>query len=203
MGALLMPLVQMTVAFPVLLFFSFSGTLGLFEVAGLYVYAVLLAVTSGLLGLWSSAHSPTSHEAHARALMLVLIGFTALPIIVASLGSALAALGLCTALLMMMSNAGRPGACLAWTGLTLTMWLTPKAMSPLTSALGFMPSLSTNRVAFLQMLNVAPANGPEMLLNWMGGLIFLGSLSYLLWNSTLRKLAHPSQEVALQAELAS
>jgi len=203
MGALLMPLVQMTVAFPVLLFFSFSGTLGLFEVAGLYVYAVLLAVAAGLLGLWSSANSPTSHEAHARALMLVLVGFTALPIVVGSLGGMLSSLGLLLVLVMVSRNASRPGACLAWTGLTLTMWLTPKAMSPLTAALGFMPSLSTNRVAFLQMLNVAPANGPEMLLNWMGGLIFLGSLSYLLWTATLKKLAHPAQEVALHAELAS
>ncbi len=203
MGALMMPLVQMTAAFPVLLFFSWSGTLGLFEVLGLYVYAVVLAVTAGLLGLWSSANSPTSHEAHARALMMVLIGFTALPILVASAGGGLAFFGLLAALVMMSVNAGRPGTCLAWTGLTLAMWLTPKAMSPLTSALGFMPTLSTNRVAFLQMLNVAPANGPEMLLNWMGGLIFLGSLSYLLWTATLRKLAHPSQEVALHAELAS
>lgn len=203
MGALMMPLVQMTVAFPVLLFFSWSGTLGLFEVAGLYVYAVVLAVAAGLLGLWSSANSPTSHEAHARALMLVLVGFTALPLLVSSLGGILAAGGLLLALVMMSVNSSRPGTCLAWTGLTLAMWLTPKAMSPLTAALGFMPSLSTNRVSFLQLLNVAPANGPEMLLNWMGGLIFLGSLSYLLWTATLRKLAHPAQEFALHAELAS
>lgn len=200
-GALLLPLLQMTVSFPVMLFFVYNGSLSLFEVGGLYLYAVALAVTAGMLGLWASAVSPTSHEAHARALMLVLVGFTIVPMIAPSLGmvAGLAAVGM--GVLSLAHNA-RFAQAAAWVGLGTSLLITPKVASPLTAVLTFTPSLVNTRVAFLQMLNPQMVTVGAAIINLMAALMFLASVAYLLWRASLARLGEGAQEDALRAELA-
>ncbi|MBI3927088.1 MAG: hypothetical protein HY319_16245 [Armatimonadetes bacterium] len=201
LGALLLPLVQMTVAFPVLLFFVWNGSLGVFEVTGLYLLAVTLAVAAGMLGLWSSANSSTSHEAHARALCLVVLAFTVLPLMANSLGRLLAVFALVLAVSAM--SAGRSSVSRAWSGMAAALLIAPQVASPVTALLAFSPTLSSSQVSFLAMLDGAPVEGFAAVLHLVAGLLFLGSAAWLLWTLALERLQHPAQGEALQAELAS
>ncbi|MGE0492614.1 MAG: hypothetical protein AB7S38_25590 [Vulcanimicrobiota bacterium] len=199
-GALALPLTQMTLCFPALLFFVYTGNLTVAEVLGLFVFATALAVTAALTGLFASASSASSHEAHARCLAMVVGGFALLPALMGA-GSALISLVAFGCAFVVLSQRGRFTEAAAWVGVATSLLVNAQAASPLTSALSFLPSLLATRVSFIQSLG-AGVTGLS-LINWMAAVLFLVSVSYLLWSASLRRLGvNDNEPGALRAELA-
>jgi ABC-type Na+ efflux pump permease subunit len=197
-GALALPLWQMTVTFPALLFFVFNGGLSVWEIGALYAYALGLAATAGMLGLWCSARSATTHDSHGMALGLVLLAFLALPAVKPAAGFLI---GL--ALLVAVASAARGLAYAAgWAGIALGLVLAPSAPSPLTAALSFMPSLSLHSGSVMRLFQAYPVSGPEALLHLAGSLLVMASLFGLLYRATLDRVAAGRDE-ALRAEPAA
>ncbi|MEW6278083.1 MAG: hypothetical protein AB1758_05630 [Candidatus Eremiobacterota bacterium] len=198
-GALLIMFVQMAVAFPILLFFAFTGSLSLAEVGALFVYATGVMVTSALVGLWASASSRSSHEAHARALLLVGGSFALAPLLGFGLGGVLAALALMSALVCL--GVQRRAEALALSGVSFSLLLAPKVASPLSAVMAFMPSLSLSRAPLLRMVPAQEVTGPEAVVYGLAALVFLISISGLMWSLTMRRLGERAQNVALRADL--
>ncbi len=186
-GALALPLTQMTLCFPALLFFVYTGNLTIFEVLGLYLFAVLVAVTAALVGLYSSATSTSSHQAHGRCLALSFSGFVLLPVLF-GLGFkvlfALAAFAMGALYIVRGRDFYEAN---AWAGLGLGLLMNAKAASPLTAVVSFMPTLAATQVSFLQSLAAGLTGLP--LFNWLAAVMVLVSASYLLWKATLRHLS--------------
>lgn len=193
-AAVLLPWVQMTLAFPALLVFVWWGNISVFEVGELYVYAVALTIAASMLGLWTSAASETSHDAHLRALAIVLFAFMVLPVAGSLLGPVLVA----GATVACLANAAQGrAAAVNWLCVALALGIAPHAVSPLTAAVAFMPSLTTTQ-SFLTVLGVAPSDVAMALVNLACAVLLLGSLSNLMWRSALGRLEQGSD--ALKAD---
>lgn len=199
-GALLMPLLQMTLAFPVLSFFVFSGSFGLFEMMALYCYAVALAVVAGSLGLYTSCASKTSHEAHARGVFVVVLGFTVVPMVACALGGLIGAVSLAMTVAL-LPIIGMNRRFLAFAGGSVALLLNPLAASPLTGALSFLPTVATSGVGFIQGMGVGAATGALGLLNFGTSMVFMLCAGYLLWSISKERLAEPRNAETLSAEL--
>lgn len=194
-GAILLPAIQMTAVFPVLGLFVYWGNLEIYDVVALYVYALALSVTAAMLGLWASSRTSTSHDAHLRALCLVMAAFFLLPLMVSGLQAVLIPLAVVGALV----STGRPTGFLAWVCVAAALTLAPQAISPLTAAVSFMPSLTTSNT-FLHLLGVAPANMVEALTNLVCAVLLMVSLSVVLWNSAIARLTDGRDSDAIAAE---
>lgn len=194
-GAIILPTLQMTAVFPLLLLFVFSGNLSGAEVVALYAYALALSLAAAMLGLWASATSGTSHDAHLRALLLVIVAFFVQPLVHQALQVPLI-LGALVGLFVALAN--RRSSVAPWAILVFAMAVAPQALSPLTAAVSFMPSLTASQ-SYLTMLGVAPASVPQAMLNFACGVLMLLSLARILWESTLCHLADPRQADALKA----
>jgi ABC-type Na+ efflux pump permease subunit len=195
LGAILLPLIQMSVVFPVLGIFVAAGNLTVTDVLGLYVYAVALSVAAAMLGLWASSRTGTSHDAHLRALLLVMAAFFFIPITMPGVQLVLIPLALIAA----CASARRPASLLAWGCIVAVLAMAPQAMSPLTAAVSFVPSLTASH-SFLSLLHVAPASGTEAMLNLVCGLLLMVSLSVVLWNSAIERLTDGRDGEAIAAE---
>ena len=195
-GAMILPLLQMTVVFPLLGLFVVSGNLTVPEVLGLYAYTVALSLTAAMLGLWASATRPTSHEAHLRALCIVLGAFLVLPLLMPLMVPLMSPL----ALLMAITNSRRPIDSMAWFCVSLALWMTPIAATPLTAAVSFMPSL-TSSPSFLRSLGGGPLNVGFATFHLMGGLMLLLSVAVLLREAAMRRLSNEhSEAITTEAE---
>lgn len=187
-GTLLMPVIQLLVAAPSLLLFVMAGALtpqGMFQLVS---YAVVLTVTSGLLGFWASSASQTSHGAQGLALTVVMGWLVGTPLLVASgLGSALmfplAGMGL-----LSLSRGCSRGVSLGWFALAFGALVSPLGLSPWTC-------LPASLMAGLGRSSEAVAS-----LAWMSGMFSLVGLASVCYYSTLANLQQPGQTDALRAD---
>jgi hypothetical protein len=197
-GALLLPLWQMSVAFPAILFFVAGGALGLFEAIGLYVYVVGLAVLAGVTGIWSSVVSKNSQQAQGRALTCVFYGS------IVTLGlMALGPVGVlaCAGLLAWVTRVNERSSFAALGVFIVSGLLVSASLSPATAALSFLPSLSHDgRFDFLRSVMDPDLFAP---LSWLCAIATQSSLTYLLWNSAVRRLSDQSAGESLRADLAA
>lgn len=195
LGAILLPAMQMTLVFPVLGIFVMSGNLQVYDIVALYVYAIALSVAAAMLGLWASSRTPTSHDAHLRALCMVFGAFFLLPLMMPGLQLVLIPLAVLGALL----SSKKTSSVLAWGCIAAALGIAPQALSPLTAAISFMPSLTASN-SFLHLLGVAPATPAEALINLCCGLLLMVSLSVVLWNSAIGRLTHAHDGETLSAD---
>lgn len=200
-GSLLIMAFQMTLAFPVLGFFVMTGNLTLPEMGALYLYALAVMVTAGCIGLWASATSQTSHQAHGKALLCVVSGFLLAPFLNGFVGGLLAGLALLAALGSLGLN--RRGQAMSLAGISFSLLLAPKVASPVTAILMFMPSLTESHTPLTRAFPMSTVTGPEAIVFGMAALVFLASLSSFLWNESLRRMSDPVQSTALKADLAA
>lgn len=184
-AALTMPLIQMSFAFPVLLFFVLGGKLGIGELLGMYVYAVSLALVAGSVGLFASAFAGSSHAANAWCLGAVAFTFT----VAGGLSQAVSGLVFMWAVVAAVANfCGSKNARRGFPllGIAFGALLNPSALAPFAAVKSFMPALGG-------------AVGPAGVLQFLGAWVFLVSLGLLLWEITLTKLRHSDDEYALAA----
>lgn len=200
-GSLLIMGFQMTLAFPVLGFFVLTGNLSAPEMGALYLYALAVMITAGCLGLWASATSPNSHQAHGKALACVLAGFLLAPALNWGLGGLMAATALLGALIYLGLN--RRGQALSLAGVSFSLLLAPKVASPVTAILTFMPSLTQSHTPLTRAFPMPAMTGAEAVCYAFAALVFLASLSSFLWGETLRRMSDPVQSTALKADLAA
>lgn len=200
-GSLLIMAFQMTLAFPVLGFFVMTGNLTLPEMGALYLYALAVMATAGMVGLWASAASKTSHEAHGRALAIVLCVFMLAPALKLGLGGLLAATALLGSLMCLGAN--RRGQALSMAGVSFSLLLAPMVASPVTAILTFMPSLTSSHTPLTKYFPMAATSGAEAVVYAMAALVFLFSVASFLWADTLRRMSDPVQSTALKADLAA
>ena len=184
-GALVHPLLQMTVVFPVLSLYVFPGLLTPLELGALYLYSVALALGCGLLGLWCSAWSPSTHASQGRAVGLVLVAFLGGFLTGSSWVPFLVAGGLSLLAAFRGSRTWQ-----GWALMALGLALAPQALSPLASVASFLPSLVEARL-------LGPAPG---LAGFAGGLLFLVGASLFFSRSTLERVVDRHEGVALRAE---
>ncbi|MHB2015845.1 MAG: hypothetical protein ACYCW6_02750 [Candidatus Xenobia bacterium] len=187
-GALLMPLFQMTLTFPLMLFFVVNGTMTVAEVGTLYVYAVLIAIASGLLGLCASAYAATSHEAHARALGIGAFAWVLLPLMFGSHAAIVAIPLLALGIGKAAQKHGNEA--IGWAGMGLMLLVNPAAISPLTAVLSFMPSLqhAGGALAWFGTGNQDPMAA------FITASVFVLSASFLCWTSTVQRLSERGGE---------
>lgn len=200
-GALLIMAFQMTLAFPVVGFFVFTGNLSAPEMVALYLYALAVMLTAGMVGLWASATSTTSHQAHGKALLCVLTAFLLAPTLNWGLGGLLAALALMGALLCLGLN--RRAQALSLAGVSFSLLIAPKVASPVTAILTFMPSLTSTHTPLTRAFPTASVTGAEAVVFAMAALVLLASVSSFLWADVQRRMADPVQDTALRADLAA
>lgn len=195
-GALAMPMVQMTFAFPCLLVFAAVGSLTLTNIVGLWLYALVLARWAAITGAWCSAAAKNSHNAQTSALAYVAL-FCGLGLVASEPGVSVVAVG---AYLLLIAVAGR--------GLNASMFpaaatmvavglLCPSSISPLTTvvqAFG-LPSLGH------QLGLTGPASfhhSTVMFAQWVTGMTFMLAFTQLLWQSSLQLLSHSADSTVIQ-----
>lgn len=183
-ASLTMPLIQMTFAFPVLLFFVLGQKMGIGEFVGLYLYAVATAIVAGCLGLFASTYAGSSHAANAWCLGAVGFAFT-----IAGGFSALLAGGVFVACVVGFVSCCVKGALnrgFPLLGVAFGVLVNPTALAPFAAVKSFMPALggSVGAVGILQFL---------------GAWVLLVSVGFLLWEATLAKLRHGEDKMALAA----
>lgn len=178
-GTLLMPAIQMLVAAPALLVFVAAGAISLVNVVQLISYAILLAVTAGLVGFWASSSSANSHSAQGLALASILSWLVVTPV-VASVFGPLLILPLAGAGLIAASR-GRTGAGMGWCLVASASLLAPMGLSPWSA------------------LPAAILSGSALV--WVAGMLTLTGLSLVCYHSTLANLQQPGEADALRADL--
>ena len=198
-GSLLMPMTQMTIAFPSLLLFVAAGTIGIPGILGLYLYTLGLAAVFALLGLWCSATSRTSHESHTKALVGVLLVFG-----LGTLSSKLPLTGpfLTGLMVMLVLSSGRGfngRAKLAGLLAVVLSFVCPAVISPLSACQGFLelPTLERN----LSVVRQAP-HGLGFA-GWVMGICFLYCWAVMLWETTLRRLGHRNDNLVMDCAQAA
>lgn len=198
LGALAMPMIQMTIAFPCLLLFWLMGSLSIFSIAGLWLYVVALAGLAATIGVWSSATSQNSHDAHSKALLAVILLF-GLGYVGASTNSAVAFYVLAIAPLVGGSRADSKVVIPAVLG-TLAVFLNPTALSPLSTVVTFMhlPVYGVSGAVAASNTSVMAA-----LFSWITGMLALAGLTATLWHSALLRISHSSDPEVIQDHLAA
>lgn len=192
LGALTLPIIQLTVVFPLLLIFTCTGNLTVPDILSLYLYAVMTLITSGVLGLWASATSGSTHQAHGKALGWVIFFFMAVPILSPLLFilSFMTAPFLIIATLFSLRNSSQK--LLAASGILILIVLSTSSISPMLSPLSFLPSITPD---FLPISLLSCIFGPVTgtFLNLCASLSFLAILSLSLWRTSRTVLALPGE----------
>jgi hypothetical protein len=195
-GALAMPMVQMTVAFPCLLVFAGVGSLSIFSIVGLWLYALVLARWAAVTGAWCSAAAKSSHNAQTSALIYVALFFV-LGLAAGEPGVSALAVG---AYILLIGLAGR-GLNSSMAPAAATMMcvglLCPSSISPLTTvvqAFG-LPSLG-HQLGFGGQQTYQ--NAATMFAQWATGMTFMLAFTQLLWNSSLQLLSHGADSTVIQ-----
>ncbi len=186
LGALLHPLVQMTLLFPVLFFYVLAGLVGPFSLLALYLYSAGLALVAGLLGLWSSARSRSTHVSQARAIGLVLLAFLG-GLLVGPSGILpfLALLG------WVVARVRRSPARFGWLAMAVGLFLAPQALSPLAAVAGFVPALGL----------VDVLGGLVGLKSFLGAMLFLVGAGLVMGRDLLDRVVDGQEGTALRAEV--
>jgi len=192
LGALTLPIIQLTAVFPLLLIFTCTGNLTVPDILSLYLYAVMTLITSGVLGLWASATSNSTHQAHGKALGWVIFFFMAVPILSPLLFilSFMTAPFLIIATLFSLRNSSQK--LLAASGILILIVLSTSSISPMLSPLSFLPSITPD---FLPTSLLSYIFGPVTgtFLNLCASLSFLAILSFSLWRTSRTVLALPGE----------
>ncbi len=191
-GALLLPFFQMTLAFPVLLIYVFAGVLSPLDLGTLYLFAVALALTSGLLGLWSSARARSTHASQGTAMAWLLLAFVAGLATGPSRFWALPA-GIALAL-GLVALIRRRSIWKGWLLTSLGLFVAPQALSPLAAAAGFIPALG--RVTGL----AGPHEGLFGTFGFLGAMLVLAGVSLVLVRGILERVEDSSRGGALQVQ---
>jgi len=189
-GALLLPLFQMTLAFPVLLIYVLAGVLSPLDLGTLYVFAVALALASGLLGLWSSARAGSTHASQGAAMACLLLAcvaglvtgpsqYWAIPAVMALVGGG-------------VFLVTRRSTWKGWLVMSLGLFVAPLALSPLAAVAGFIPALG--RLTGL----VGPHESLFGAAGFLGTLLFLAGLSLVLVRGILERVEDPSRGGSLR-----
>ena len=195
MGAITLPLTQMTVAFPVLVIFVCTGGLTSFEVLSLYIYALSVAAAAAALGLWASAVSRTSHDAHLLGLTIVLASFFAAPVLL----PLVLAGGFLYGSMSAMASGSSPVRRVAALGLTFCLYASLGAGSPVTAVLSFMPSLTAGS-RFLADLGIVSHDPFVSFVHLVAATGVMVSLTLLLWSATMQRLSNHTSK-GLTAEV--
>lgn len=192
-GALVMPMLQMSVAFPSLALFIFAGALSVPGAFALYFYTLAVALTFALFGLWSSARSTTSHESHTRALFAVLMVFGVGTL--ASVSGSFAAVLTGVAALLVVGGGRATGRAWFAAGLAVAAsLLCPQVISPLSATKGFLALPMEGR-------RFAPAAPP--LFVWVLGMLYIYSWAVMLWETLLASLSHRHDSQVLENDRAA
>ena len=199
LGAVLLPVLQMTLAFPVLTVFVAMGNLTFGEVCALYVYALAVSLAATTLGLWASARTATSHDANLRALSMVLAGFLVLPVLL-PLVSGYAFFGVLLVALTTWVSRRKPVLALAWAGLGVLLAVAPETVSPLTALVTFMPSLS-NGAWFLAQFGLDPHCAEAQLLSLVCAAAAMFFLSVIFWEGAMEAITDGHDGNAIAAEV--
>lgn len=187
-GTLMMPMIQLLVAAPSLLLFVVAGAMCPLRMVQLVSYAMLLAVTAGLVGFWASSRATTSHSAQGLALASVMSWLVVTPVLIAAFGKGLAFPLLGAALLASMRRS-HLGVVVGWSLMALAAFINPAGLSPWTC-------LPTS-----MLCGPAPADSiAGGFLTWASGAVVLVCLSTVCYFSTLANLAQPGEEGALRAD---
>jgi hypothetical protein len=196
-GALIMPAIQMTVVFPMLLFFTFSDNLTIIEVISVYLYSLALLITSAMLGLWASATSKTTHDAHGKALGIVLICMFLVPLASPFLWCA-ALMAFPVLLILIVAERHDKRLFIAYSGISLALVLSLFSASPLTAPLTFLPTV----VPDVSRLSLLGFFGPavDSIFHCAMSLLLLGGLSYVLWNKALKAVSAKSEPSAMRVD---
>jgi|GEM_PF-1601407 len=192
LGALTLPLIQMTVVFPLLLVFVITGNLSVLEVSSLYLYAVMILIASGVLGLWASAGSRTTHQAHGKALGWVFLFFMAVPIlspILFVVSSLLIPFVLISAMFSTRETAGK---LMAAAGVLFILIVSTSSISPMLAPLSFIPSITPDFMP-LSLLSGIFGSAAGAPLNLFASLSFLALISSGLWKAGRKLLAIPGE----------
>jgi len=190
LGALILPLIQMTVVFPLLLIFTCTGNLTVPDILSLYLYAVMTLITSAVLGLWASATSDSTHQAQGKALGWVIFFFMAVPVIspVLFIISFIIFPFVIISALFSLRNSSSKLLTALWI-LILTI-LSTSSISPMLSPLTFLPSLTPGFLP-TSLLSCIFGSAAGTFLNLCASLSFLTVLSLSLWRAGRSVLALP------------
>ncbi|MGV8125434.1 MAG: ABC transporter permease subunit [Candidatus Xenobiia bacterium LiM19] len=190
LGALTLPLIQLTVVFPLLLIFTCTGNLTVPDILSLYLYAVMTLITSAVLGLWASATSNSTHQAHGKALGWVIFFFMAVPILSPLLFilSFMTAPFLIIATLFSVRNSSPK--LLAASGILILTVISTSSISPMLSPLSFLPSITPDFLP-TSLLSCIFGTVTGTFLNLCASLSFLAILSFSLWRTSRTVLALP------------
>jgi len=184
LGALVHPLAQMTLVFPVLLFYALSGLVGPFSLLALYLYSVSLALVTGLVGLYCSAHSQSTHVSQGRAIGLILLAFL--------VGLLVGPTPILPFLALWMGVRALVRGNSTWTGwmvMAAGLFLAPQALSPLAAVAGFLPTLG-----------LVGGAASEMGLPFVGAMMFLAGAGLALSRGLLERVVDGQEGTALRAE---
>ncbi len=191
-GALLMPLFQMSLVFPVLLIYVFAGVLSLLDLGALYLFSVGLALTAGLLGLWSSARAGSTHASQAWAVTWLLLAF-ALGLVTGAPEHRLIPVTM-TLIGALVAFFTHRSTWKGWLGMSLGLLAAPQALSPLAAVAGFVPALG--RLTGL----AGPVEELYPLVGFLGAMLFLAGTSLFLVRAILERIEDPARGGGLRVQ---
>ncbi|MGI5844152.1 MAG: ABC transporter permease subunit [Candidatus Xenobium sp.] len=192
LGGLFHPLLQMTLAFPVLLIYVYAEALSLLGLGSLYLFSVALALTSGLLGLWSSARARSTHASHGMAITCLLLAFVA-GLVTGTFdpGFILAGVALVVGLEALLR---RVPSWKGWLLMSMGLVVTPQALSPLAAVAAFIPTLGQ-----IIGLRGIQETLPETV-GFLGTMLFLAGTSLVLLHGILERIEDPGRGGALRVQ---
>lgn len=183
-GALVMPLFQLLVASPSLLFFVAAGVVSPLGAFQLISYALLMGVVAGLIGLWASSSSASSHSAQGLALASVLAWLVVVPAVAGGFSRSL--MFPLAGLALIALTRGQARAALGWALVAAAAMLAPASLSPWSC-------LPTT-------LMINGASSGLSFFTWVGGMLALSGVGLAAYQGALGYLQQPGQEDALWAE---
>ncbi len=191
-GGLVHPLLQMTLAFPVLLIYVFAGVLSLLDLGNLYLFSVALALTSGLLGLWSSARARSTHASQGMAIACLLLAFVA-GLVTGPSGHGAIPAGIAL-LVGVVALLRRVSSWKGWLLMSMGLVVAPQALSPLAAAAGFIPTLG-------RLTGLAGAQeGLLAMVGFLGAMLFLAGTSMVLVHGILERVEDSGRGGALRVQ---
>ncbi len=192
LGALTLPFIQMSVVFPLLLIFVYTGNLTVVDIVSLYMYAAMTLITSGVLGLWASATSCSTHQAHGKALGWVIFFFMAVPILsplIFIMSFLLAPFVLIATLFSVRDSSQK---LLTASGILILIILSTSSISPMLAPLSFLPSVTPNFLP-ASLLSYIFGSAAGAFLNLCASLLILTIFSFSLWRVSRTVLSLPGE----------
>lgn len=205
LASLALPIFQMTVVFPMMLFFVITGNLTLTDVISLYLYAIALFIFSGLLGLWASATLRTTHQAQGRALGFIFLLFFIMPLFIPILRIAsfviLPGMLLATGIVSAIERKYQ-AALAAATVIIIGTAVSGASLSPVLAPISFLSPLCQGLFSDMRLGCLLCATGLP-LLNLLAALLPLLILSSLMWRGALNAITEPFASNVLRSDLPS